>query len=37
MVLTGEKERTQNLRLEPICGMQQDAEEDDEPGGSSDE
>ena len=49
MVLTGESERTQNLRLEPIPGMQQDGEGDgegddegdgggtDEAGGPSDE
>ena len=33
-VFTGENERTQNLRLEPIPGMEQDDDEDGEAGGT---
>jgi len=35
MVLTGEKKRTENLRLEPIPGMEADEEESNEEGGNS--
>ena len=37
MIFEGENERTENLRLEPIPGMEQAGDEGDEPGGSSDE
>ena len=36
-VLKGEKKRTENLRLEPIPGMEDEGEEGDEEGGASDE
>ena len=37
MVFKGENERTQNLRLEPIPGMEEDDEEGSQEGGPVDE